>query len=117
MAAYCGRTATLTLTGGTSVTLAVFNVSLTLSGNETDITAFGSGEFGNYIVCNKSGELSVDSYEYCGLVSSITGYSLVAANKTFTGNCIGRDFTTGVDAKGVVTFNYVLRLTGDIEIS
>jgi len=117
MAAYCGRTATLSLTGGTSVTLAVFNVNLTLGGNEIDVSAFGSGEFGDTIVCNKSGDLSIDSYEYLGDVSSITGYSLAAANKTFSGNCVGKDFTTGVDAKGVVTFNYVLKLTGNISIT
>ena len=111
--AFCGRNASLTLNG--SAVSGVFRVGFTSTGNEEDISAYGSGDYGDWIVCTKEGELTIESYAYLG--TGAETFAITAGGTTFSGTCEPRSFASAADAKGVVTYRMTLSLTGGVTAS
>jgi len=83
---------------------------------EQDCRAFGSGNYGSWIACARSGTIDLKTYDHanlipgdiCNIVANICNTNLSADNAVVLSAAVD------VDAKGVVEWTYRVRLTGDI---
>ena len=97
--------------------------TLNMAGVETDVTAFGSGKFGDYVVCSVNGTVNASFYD--NVVSAISigdevdldlelGYDAPVV-LSFT-DAVVQSVTATVDAKGIAGFDVIFRLTGDMSV-
>ena len=92
--------------------------SIVTNAPEIDVRAFGSGDYGDWLACAKDGTVTVNCYEPISsleagdsglaVICNVGATTLTCANTTCT------NVTCDVDAKGVVEWTYVLKLTDDI---
>lgn len=118
MAILCGRSCSFTV-GGTSYTS--HTVSVAQAGTETDVTHFGSGLFGDFVVCSVNGTVNASFYD--NILSVLTVGDVVTLvlvlgydtpiTLTFT-DAVVQSINSAVDAKGIAMFDSVFRLTGNI---
>ncbi len=114
--AICGRTCSVVVG---SETLVFHNAQLQVDGIETDVTAFGSGAFGDWVTCGASATLNAGTYEnLMGVLDAGDEVSVVLTlgySTAVTVTCAAKVQSIGVDAdaKGVVMQTVVFRLTGD----
>lgn len=113
MAAICGKSCSIVF--GSDAYLA-HQFTLSLSGNEIDVTAFGSGEYGDYLSCNPAGTVSAELYEAPGLsIGDTVTVVMTWGETTLTGTgAIVTSIGSNVDAKGVAGHSIALRLVGDL---
>ncbi len=114
--AICGKDCSITVD---SVTVEGHQYTITTNAEEIDVTAFESGDYGDWLACAKNGTIQIRSYANPGVVAGDTA-DIVAvigdpAVLTLTMNdckCVSLELST--DAKGVVEFVSTFRLVGDI---
>jgi len=112
MAAVCGKDCNL---GGLSGNVVAHSFTLDIAGQETDVSAFGSGEFGDYLVCRSAGTLSVNTYAYPSEdVGDTVSLSANVGASTLTIPGIVQSKNIAIDAKGIAQFVTTVRITGDI---
>jgi hypothetical protein len=112
MAFTCGKDCDIT--GLNNVTAHSF--SLTLEGQEIDVTAFGDGDFGTSAVCRSQGTVSINSYVYPSqddIGDEIT-LSVDIGDTTLSVPTVLQSKNINIDAKGVAEFTTVLKINGDI---
>ncbi len=117
MGALCGRLCSFKVD---DTTYTSHNVDLSLSGQEFDITKFGDGEFGDFVVCFVNG--TVTAGFYANIVGEITpgdevDLELVLGYEdpiTIDIPAVVESVSTGIDAKGVALFTGVFKITDDI---
>ena len=109
----CGSTCTISVD---SVTSGPHKFSINSESTEIDVRTFGSGEYGDFIACAKTGTIVVNSYCSLSIVAGDTDIPIVAnvCGTTLTANCTAISMSVDVDAKGIVEWTYNLRLTGDV---
>ena len=113
--AICGDTCTIDVDGAVNDG---HRFSLVCNAPEIDVRAFGSGDYGDWLACAKDGTVTVNTYmpiasleagdAGVSVTAVIGGTTLTCANTTCT------NVTCDVDAKGVVEWTYVLKLTGAV---
>jgi hypothetical protein len=110
--AVCGRLASVTI-GGSTIDDAHM-VNLTDSAPELDVRVFGSGEWGDFLACNRTGSLTLNTYNYIAGIDpgDTTTFSVADTLRTVSGDCICISEAEAVDAKGLVEITYEFRLTG-----
>lgn len=117
--AICGRSCSFTV-GGESYD--GHNVSLQVAGNETDVTAFGAGDFGDWLICGANGTVTAGFYDnLVGVLSIGDQVSLIltlgyTAPVVVTIASVVQSFGVDADAKGIVMQTATFRLTGDISL-
>lgn len=112
--AICGRTCSV-LVGANAYSAHKF--SLSMDGQEKDVTSFGASAFGEWLYCMINGELTVDCYE---MPSTLNIGDIVAATLTFGFTPVATVTIAGmvksikhdVDAKGEAMFTIGIKLTG-----
>jgi len=110
----CGSTAEINVAGNSNIEAHSYTV--TLDANEVDTRSFGSGDYGDFMSCAKTGSIECRSYLDPGVaigdddVNITTNSCNSLANYT---NCVVTGLTTEVDAKGLVEFVSRFRITGD----
>jgi len=115
--AICGKDCSITVDGSGSFEGHSFTIDT--NSDETDVRAFGSGDYGEWLACAKNGTITINSYLNPGVTSGDTA-DIVAvigtpAVLTITANsCKCTNYNISVDAKGIVEFSTTFRLTGDI---
>ena len=110
--AICGRTCSFTA-GSSPYESHSFTVTAT--GEETVVTAFGDDEFGSWVVCRSNGTVRADFYENVVDVISTgdeVSLSMVIGETTLTVNSIAQSVEAVVDAKGIVNSSATFRMTG-----
>jgi hypothetical protein len=120
MCAVCGDQATLSI-NSTPVAEA-HQFTLNWASNEQDVRTFDPAKpFGEWLACAENGTLEIRTYDYiCASVDPGTEdieYICNCSSATFSGNCMASSINIAVDAKGIVEYSHVFRLTGDISIS
>lgn len=92
--------------------------TINVNAPEIDVRAFGSGDFGDWLACTKDGTITINTYMPVGSTEAgDTGIACscnVGAKTLSATNCTCSTITCDVDAKGVVEWTYVLKLTGDV---
>lgn len=116
MSAICGRECSFSVA---STTYTSHRFDITLDGEETDVTAFGAGQFGDWVVCRVNGSINASFYE--NIINVLDVNDAVTLNFTIgtsdlTVAAVVKSVNTGIDAKGIATFNAVFRLTGAITV-
>jgi hypothetical protein len=119
--AICGSDCTITSTDFADATVLGHSFTVDLSSNETDVRAFGSGEYGDWLACGKAGTITVNSYALpAGVAVGDTDLRFTANVVSATidaENCVCLSQNWNVDAKGVVEFATTIKLTGDATIT
>ena len=113
--AICGRTCAVTV-GGTAYSAHKF--SLSMDGQEKDITSFGASPFGEWLYCMINGEVTIDCYE---LPSMLAIGDVVSVIMTFgftptvilTAPGKVKSLKNDIDAKGEAMFTIGVKLTGE----
>ena len=111
--AMCGRTCSVTV-GSNAYSTHKF--SLSIDGQEKDVTSFGASAFGEWLFCMINGELTIDCYE---MPSTLNIGDVIAATLTFGFTPVVTVTTAGkvksikydVDAKGEAMFTIGIKLT------
>lgn len=94
------------------------NYTIDTNSEENDVRAFGSGAYGSWLACAKSGTVTVTSYANPGVTAGDTCDIVCVIGSpavlTVTMNaCVVTNFGISVDAKGIVEFNTTARITAD----
>ncbi len=111
----CGRKCSFTA-GGSAYDS--HNVELSMQGEPVDVTAFGSGPYGDFVVCRINGTCTANFYD--NILNIITpgdelslvltlGYDVPVV---ITVASVLQSVVTGIDAKGIALFSATFRLTG-----
>ncbi len=119
--AICGRTCSVTVQkeGGYASNYDFHNAQLSLEGIETDVTAFGSGIYGDWVTCGANATLTAGCYDnILGIMDpgdEVTVVLTLGYEAPVTVTCAAKVSTIGsdVDAKGIVMNSVTFRLTGD----
>jgi len=92
--------------------------SIVANAPEIDVRAFGSGDYGDWLACAKDGTITINSYmSIPSLEAGDSGVAIIANVGAITLSCSNTtctNVTCDVDAKSVVEWTYVFKLTGDI---
>jgi hypothetical protein len=113
--AICGSTCSLSAGGVLVVEGHKFTIDL--GSNEIDIRAFGSGQYGDFVACAKTGTLAFDSYIRPDLdVGSIVTIGASIGTESFTIPVVITSQNINVDAKDVVQFTTNSRIFSAIQI-
>jgi hypothetical protein len=119
--AICGSDCTITSGDFEDSATLGHSFTVDLSSTETDVRAFGSGEYGDSLACGKAGTITVNSYALPASVEVGDADVVFAANVGSTTisctACVCTAQNWNVDAKGVVEFATTIRLTGDATIA
>lgn len=114
--AICGKDCSITIDGST---IEGYSYTINTTVNENDVRAFGSGDYGSWLLCGKAGTVNISSYANPGAVAGDTA-DLVAVigspavlTLTMT-SAVCSAFDIAVDAKGWLEFTTTWRLVGDI---
>lgn len=116
MATLCGRACSFTVDGESYDS---HIATLNLSGVETDVTKFGSGEYGDYVVCSINGTINASFYG--DILSALAVGDVVkliftlgyTEDVTLTFNdAVVQSINSAIDSKGIAMFDAVFRLTG-----
>lgn len=112
----CGKDCSITVDGAT---FEGHSYTIDTTAEETETRAFGSGDYGSWLTCSKSGTITINSYANPGVISgdtadivAVIGDPAVLTLTATASKCTA--FNISVDAKGVVEFVSTFRLTGDI---
>jgi hypothetical protein len=110
--AVCGRLASVKI-GGVTIDDA-HTVNLNDAAPEIDVRTFGSGEWGDFLACNRTGSLTLNTYDYIAGIDpgDTTTFEVADTLRTVSGDCICISEGEAVDAKGLVEISYEFRLTG-----
>jgi len=94
-------------------------VSVNLTGTPIDVRHFGSGLFGDWLVCAWTGEIVVSSYEPIeNTIPSVATIVVTSANSTMSfAACPLMDIKRDVDAKGIEEFVTTWKIVGNPSIS
>jgi hypothetical protein len=111
--AVCGRLTTVQI-GGVTIDDA-HTVNWTDAAPAIDVSAFGSGAWGDYLACRREGTLTLNTYAYItGLdAGDTTTFSIADTLRTISGSCVCTSENESVDAKGLVEITYEFRATGE----
>ena len=113
--AICGDTCTIAAGGAVSDG---HRFSIVTNAPEIDVRAFGSGDYGDWLACAKDGTITINSYMSVNSIEAgDTGITVTAVIGTVTLVCANTtctNVTCDVDAKSVVEWTYVLKLTGAV---
>ena len=114
--ACCGDTCTISVAG--SDVGDGHRFSIATNAPEIDVRTFGAGEYGEWLACAKDGTITINTYvNLDGIEAGDTGVAIIAnvCGTTLTANsCTTTSVNSDVDAKSVVEWTYVFKLTGDI---
>jgi len=113
--AICGSSCTIDVGGALTD---AFQFTLDWQTQENDVRTFGSAtEFGDWIACADSGNLTVQSYSPIATQPGDTAtYSANCGAVVLSGNCSCMTLNVNADAKGLVTYSSSFRLTGDVSV-
>jgi hypothetical protein len=119
--AICGRSCSFTV-GGQAYDSHSFTLNLT--GTETDVTAFGSGFWGDTIVCSGTGTVNASFYgnvisalEVGDIVTVVLTYGYASPVTVTLTNAVVQTIASTVDAKGIAGFDITFKITGDATIT
>lgn len=109
MAVVCGRTCALSV-GGSTIANA-YKWEYKSDANVEDVTHFGSGIEGSWIVCTKKATVTMESYD--AFSASINDTVTVTLSGGISSTVYGIVISKGesVDAKGVVTYTLTVQQT------
>ena len=115
--AICGKDCSITIDG--SGTFEGHSYTIDTTSEENDVRAFGSGDYGAWLACAKSGTVTINTYGNPGVTSgdvadlvAVIGTPAVLTLTMTSAVCTA--FNISVDAKGIVEFVTTWRLVGDI---
>jgi len=111
--AICGRTCSVTV--GSSA-YSAHKFSLSLDGQEKDITSFGASAMGEWLYCMINGEVTVECYEIpstLGIGDTVTVTMTFGFTPVVTVTATGKvkSIKNDVDAKGEAMFTIGVKLT------
>jgi len=122
--AICGDSVDVKVNGG--ITFLGHKVALNLTGTPQDVRHFGSGVFGDWLTCQWTGEVVINSYAAIpnakppsAVGAAVTASINITSNNMTVGmtNCALTDIKRDVDAKGLEEFTYTFKVTGSPSIS
>lgn len=114
--AICGKDCSITIDGAKKEG---HSFTIDTTSEETDVRAFGDGDYGSWLNCAKAGTVTINTYANPGvtagdeadLVATIGSPAVLTLTMT-AAKCTA--FNINVDAKGIVEFSTTFRLVGDI---
>ena len=113
--AVCGRDCSFSVDA--SNVASGYRYTIDTSAVETDVSTFASGVYGDSLVCNRQGTITINSYEDPSVSPGDTSVSFIGtcnATSYTASECICINKSGDFDAKGVPFFTIVLRITDDI---
>ena len=115
--AICGKDCSITIDGTGS--FEGHSYTIDTNSEETDVRAFGSGDYGAWLACAKNGTVTINTYLNPGVTSgdvadlvAVIGTPAVLTLTMTSAVCT--NFNIGVDAKGIVEFSSTFRIVGDV---
>lgn len=118
--AICGRDCTVSVTGSATC-FGAHSLSMSMSANVIDTTAFGDDEFGSVLACGKAGEITVNCYELPTMSPGDETEMVIVwaydTSKTYTFNVTVTSVGPSADAKAECNHSISFRMTGALVIT
>lgn len=109
--ACCGSSCNVS--SATFISTECYKYTVDFGSNEIDIRSFGSGDWGDFIACNKTGAVVVESYLRPSVsINEDVTFVANVCGETINAPCVVTGQSVSVDAKDVISWTTNLKITG-----